>query len=311
VRKEGDRRQEVKLKDYFGYKDKVCVITGAASGMGKAATEMLVDLGAKVYALDMNEVIAPGIVKFIKVNLGQKASIDEAFKQIPEQIDKFFGVAGLSGVKTDYHVTVTVNFIANKYMTETYLDKWVVPGGAIAYITSTGGVNWEKYQWEYKKLVNADGWEAMTAELHKIAPADGFRPFAYVLSKRCMNAYAASKMVHFSKKNIRVNVVMPASTDTGMKSEFAQMVGGETNLIKQSGLAGRLAESPEMAQPLVFLNSDMASYLTGTRLLVDYGDETLKILKMKKDIQNVPVVMFGLFNLGFVKKLMQAYIDKA
>ena len=299
------------MKDYFGYADKVRVITGAASGMGKAATEMLVDLGARVYALDMNEVAIPGIAQFIKVNLGEKASIDEAFKQLPERIDRFFGVAGLSGVKTDYHVTVTVNFIANKYMTEEYLDKRVVPGGAIAYITSTGGVNWEKYQWEYKKLLNADGWEAMTQELHKLAPADGFRPFAYVLSKRVMNAYAASKVVHFAKKNIRINCVLPASTNTGMKGEFAQLVGGEANLIKQSGIAGRLAESREMAEPLVFLNSGMASFLTGTRLLVDYGDETLKILKLKGDLQNMPVVAFGLFNLGFVKKLMQAYIDKA
>lgn len=32
---------------------------------------------------------------------------------------------------------------------------------------------------------------------------------------------------------------------------------------------------------------------------------------MKKDLQNMPVVAFGLFNLGFVKKIMQLYIDKA
>jgi len=68
--------------------------------------------------------------------------------------------------------------------------------------------------------------------------------------------------------------------------------------------------SRDVAEPLVFLNSDMASFLTGTQLLVDYGDETLKTLKMK-GLQNMPVVAFGLFNLGFVKKLMQAYIDKA
>lgn len=40
------------MKDYFGYQDQVVVVTGAASGMGKATAEMLVDLGAKVYALD-------------------------------------------------------------------------------------------------------------------------------------------------------------------------------------------------------------------------------------------------------------------
>ena len=36
------------MKDYFGYSGKVCVVTGAASGMGKATAEMLVDLGAQV-----------------------------------------------------------------------------------------------------------------------------------------------------------------------------------------------------------------------------------------------------------------------
>jgi NAD(P)-dependent dehydrogenase (short-subunit alcohol dehydrogenase family) len=102
-------RTEVRMKDYFGYADTVCVITGAASGMGKAATEMLVDLGAKVYALDVNEVTTPGIAGFVPVNLGEKAAIDAAFSNLPDRFDKFFGVAGFSGVKTDYHTTVTVN----------------------------------------------------------------------------------------------------------------------------------------------------------------------------------------------------------
>ena len=42
------------MRNYFGYTDKVCVVTGASSGMGKATVEMLVDLGAKVYAIDLN-----------------------------------------------------------------------------------------------------------------------------------------------------------------------------------------------------------------------------------------------------------------
>jgi NAD(P)-dependent dehydrogenase (short-subunit alcohol dehydrogenase family) len=61
------------MRDYFGYEEKVCVITGAASGIGKAATEMLVDLGAKVYALDRTEVTTPGIAGFVEVDLGTNA----------------------------------------------------------------------------------------------------------------------------------------------------------------------------------------------------------------------------------------------
>ena len=48
------------MKDYLGYKDKVCVVTGAASGMGKATCEILLDLGAKVYAMDLAADYPPG-----------------------------------------------------------------------------------------------------------------------------------------------------------------------------------------------------------------------------------------------------------
>ena len=104
------------MKDYFGYQGKVCVVTGASSGMGKAATEMLVDLGAKVYALDVNTCTVSGIEKFIAVNLADKNSIDSAFAQLPKSIDCFFGVAGVSGLTTDYPTTFNINFTANMYI---------------------------------------------------------------------------------------------------------------------------------------------------------------------------------------------------
>lgn len=83
------------MKDYFGYQDQVVVVTGAASGMGKATAEMLVDLGAKVYALDWQKVEVEGIEKQIQVDLSQKESIDQAFMNIPEHIHSFFGIAGV------------------------------------------------------------------------------------------------------------------------------------------------------------------------------------------------------------------------
>jgi hypothetical protein len=64
-----------------------------------------------------------------------------------------------------------------------------------------------------------------------------------------------------------------------------------------------------MAGPLVFINSDMASFITGNWLAVDFGDETLKLLKQKKDLQNVPVAL-KIYNVDLVKRLMQRYIDK-
>ena len=60
------------MKDYFGYQNKNVVVTGASSGMGKATAEMLVDLGAKVYALDWNECDVKGIRQYVHVDLSKK-----------------------------------------------------------------------------------------------------------------------------------------------------------------------------------------------------------------------------------------------
>jgi len=257
------------MKDYLGYKDKVCVITGAASGMGKAATEMLVDLGAKVYAMDINEVKTPGVSEAIQVNLAEKESIDTAFEKVPETIDSFFGCAGLSGVHTDWYTTFTVNFIANKYITEAYVDKRMPRGGAIVYIASVGGMWWDKYSKEYQRILKADTWEDMIRVMKKLAPPHGFAPLGYVLTKRALNAYAAKKAGYFAGKGIRINTIMPGGTATALEKDFDYASGG--NLLNFCGYAGRLAQPREMAEPLVFLNSDMASYITGVHLPVDYG----------------------------------------
>lgn len=274
------------MKDYFGYNGKVCVVTGASSGMGKATTEMLVDLGAKVYALDLNECPVKGIEKFIKCNLSSKEEIDKTFEQLPKHIDSFFGVAGLSGSKTDYRTTFDCNYTANMYITLNYLKTRMKKGDAIVYCTSTAGLEWKKFRKEQKKVVNSKTWEEVvkaTSKLAKSAPAT----FAYMYSKRCLSEFACKQAVEFAKEGIRINNVLPAATDTGMKQEFQDMVGSEEGLIKQAGLAGRLATSEEMATAMVFLNSEMASFISGIDFIVDYTDTCLKILGLKKNIEAV------------------------
>ena len=297
------------MKDYFGYHDKVCVVTGAASGMGKAAAEMLVDLGAKVYALDVNEVKIPGIALSIKANLLEKSSIDAAFAQIPGQIDRFFGCAGLSGARTDWWVTFTVNFVANKYMIEEYIDKRMPSGGAIALISSIGGLHWENYAGEYKKILQAGTWEEMMDVMHGLAPQQAYAPFAYILSKRALNAYVAKRARYWAKKGIRINAILPGGAATGLQKDFETMAGGPDKMVENCGLAARLGQPREMGEPLVFLNSDMASYLTATLLPVDYGDTTLKIIKEKKSLTNIPVNL-KILHMPFVIGLIMRQIQK-
>ena len=132
------------MKDYFGYQNKNVVVTGASSGMGKATAEMLVDLGAKVYALDWNECDVKGIRQYVHVDLSKKESIDQAMKELPSHIDSYFGIAGVSGMKNDFMTTVSIDFIANKYICEEYLIHAMSENGTIAFMTSTGGNGWEK-----------------------------------------------------------------------------------------------------------------------------------------------------------------------
>lgn len=274
------------MKNYFGYEGKICVVTGASSGMGKATVEMLVDLGANVYALDLNPCTINGIKEFIKCDLANKKEIDEAFKKIPEHIDSFFGVAGLSGAKTDYRTTFDCNYTANMYITLNYLKNKMSKGGSIVYCTSTAGLEWKRFKKEQNKVVHAKTWEEVeevTRKLASSAPAT----FAYMYSKRCLSQFACEQAVEFAKLGIRINNVLPASTDTGMKQEFQDMIGSEKELIAQAGLAGRLATPEEMAYPMVFLNSEMSSFISGLDMIVDYTDTCLKTLGLKKNIEAI------------------------
>lgn len=296
------------MKDYFGYKNKIFVVTGAASGIGKKTAELLIELDAEVYALDITKIELEGAKKFIEVDLSSKESIDLAMKQLPEHIDSFFGVAGLSGAKTNYYKTFTVNYIANKYITEEYLKNRMSAGGTIAYVTSTGGLYWDKYAHEFENFTNAKTWDEMIEALHKQAKETTLGMMAYPLSKRALNYYMAKLAIELGPEKIRVNALLPGSTDTGMKKEFEVEAGGIDALVAETGTAKRLATPEEMAEPLIFLNSDMATFITGLPLIVDAGTNAMIKLKQKKDRMNMKVGS-KIFNLEFIQKQLAKQLE--
>lgn len=260
--------------------------------MGKATAEMLVELGANVYGLDWNEVDVPGIQKYIHVNLAEKESIDDAFAQIPDTIDSFFGVAGISGLKHNFNTTVIIDFIANKYITEEYLEKRISEGGAIVYCTSTGGLGWQipEIVEESLILIKQQGWENTCAALESMGQQATKGGRGYAFAKRALNYYVAYIVEKFGVKKVRVNAVLPGSTDTGLTDDFIGMVGTKENLVKMAGFAQRLAASEEMAYPMVFLNSDMATFISGELLIADYGLSILEIAGIRQGTPRGPLV---------------------
>ena len=290
----------------INYKDKVCVVTGAASGIGLATVKLLLEEGAEVYAMDLADV-SIGNTLALTCDLSDKDSIDTAFEKIPEHIDCFFGVAGLSGAISNYHKTFTVNYIANKYITETYLKNRMTKGGSICYVTSTAGSYWDKYSKEFQLFTRAKTWEEMINVLEYQSKEDAVGIMAYPFSKRAMNHYMANLSVELAEKGVRVNALLPGATDTGMKREFEVEAGGYDKLVANSGMAKRLANPEEIAKPLLFLNSDMASYISGTCLYVDYCNDAMIKLGLKKDSLDVKVGS-KLYNLGFMQKILKKQI---
>ena len=291
------------------YKEKVCVVTGAASGIGLATTKLLVDEGAIVYALDNRPIKMLGIYG-INCDLSKKESIDYAFANIPKRIDAFFGIAGLSGAKNDYYTTFTVNFIANKYITEEYLKNRMTDHGAICYVTSTAGNYWDKYVSEFRPYIKAKTWDKMISILEKKIEKDTVGVLAYPLSKRALNYYMAQKAIEFGNKSIRVNALLPASTRTGMIEEFEVEVGGRDELVSQTGVAERYADPMEMARPLLFLNSDMASFISGICLKVDYANDAMIKLGQKRDRYDMKIGS-KLFTIGIVQnKIKKTQLNK-
>ena len=255
------------MEDVLGYKGKRVVVTGSASGMGEAAAQILVDLGAEVLGLDIKPTSVP-VSKHIEVDLLDPASIRAAVDAIGGSVDALFSVAGLPGPPFSDLDTVLVNFVGCRQLIE-----WLVPsmpsGSAIACVASTAGLGWQESVGELMPLVSSPdfasgkAWCEENAEL--LATSTG-----YMLSKKALNIYVAWRAATLLPQGIRLNCTNPGPTDTGMMPAFEAASGAD--LINAFvGPSGRRSTSIEQGWPLVFLNSPHSSYIAGEALHTDAG----------------------------------------
>ncbi len=263
------------VKDYFGYKGKQVVVTGAASGMGAAATEMLLDLGAEVYALDVRPVPLP-VKQYIAVDLLKRESIDAAIAQLPARIDSIFNCAGIPGAR--YHGSsftevdvVTVNFVAARYLIEKLIPR-MPKGSAIGIISSTAGAMWRDAIALVMPLLETKTFEEgrVWCEAHKDDEATiAFAGSGYMFSKQALVLYTKLRACELAAREIRINTLSPGTTQSGMTQAFTDLYGEDA--LKAAITVGRYATSAEQGEPLVFLNSNMARYVSGVDFQVDYG----------------------------------------
>lgn len=238
---------------------KVAIVTGAAQGIGAANARRFVAEGAKVVLTDLNaddgETLARELgdgAMFIRHDVTSSAD----WEQVVAKTEAAFGHvtilvnnAGLLGplAKTadiseeDFAKVCAVNQTAVYLGMKAVIPSMLTAGkGSIVNISSDAGM----------------------------AAIYGFPNLAYVASKFAVRGMSKATAVEYAPNDIRVNSVHPGFIRTPMMVQATDENGGEA---LQKIPLGRLAEPSEVANLVLFLASDEASYVTGAEHLVEGG----------------------------------------
>lgn len=255
--------------------EKVALITGAGSGIGKATALLFAKEGAKVAALGRTDEELKDIVTQIQdgggeampvaADISKPDEMQQAVQQLVNQwgrLDIVFANAGINGVwapleeldPEEWNKTINVN------LTGTYLTvKYAVPylkkqGGSVIVTSSVNGT----------RMFSNTG------------------ATAYACTKAAQVAFAKMVALELAKHRIRVNVICPGAIETNIEEstdrqdleeakEPVEFPEGEIPLTD-----GKPGTSEQVAQLVLFLASDASSHITGTEMWIDGGQSLLQ-----------------------------------
>lgn len=252
------------MQDQFRYDGKRALVVGCATGMGASTAQVVAGLGGEVHGVDYRKPDYD-LTSFTECDLREPTQIESTLASLDGQFDKVFYCAGLPTGRPPMDV-MKVNFAAMRAVVEGVQPR-IPSGGAIAIISSTGGLNFLAHMAEIFELLGTSSFDEAMAwcKSHAELVADG-----YVFSKEAVIVYTMKQALAASANGVRVNCLSPGPTDTPMMPDFEATASREL-LMKFTGPMNRYATAEEMGWPLAFLNSDAAGYITGLNLIVDGG----------------------------------------
>ena len=244
----------------LNYKGKNAIVAGACGGMGLEITKKLAKSKINTLMLDIN--LPPKnflnnskFVCFRKIDLTNyfklKKIIDNFFQK-NKSIDYLINTTGVlwfgkdrSLIDIDFDIWDNVFKINLKSMV--YLSKIIIP---------------KMKKNKFGSMVHISSVDALSGD---DMPQD-----AYGASKAAMIRLSKSLSIQFSSYNIRSNVILPGAVETPMQNRWKKNPKIKKNLSKIIPLK-RVGQPNDIANAILFLLSDEASYITGTELIIDGG----------------------------------------
>jgi NAD(P)-dependent dehydrogenase (short-subunit alcohol dehydrogenase family) len=254
------------MTSVLGYEgSRVIVSGGGGAGMGAAAVRHLIGLGAEVHVVDLKKPPLD-VASYQAVDLRDPEATAEAVEKIGGTIDSLFNCAGLPGSKFPDLDVMLVNVVGMRHLAD-LVSARMEPGGAIASISSTSGAGYAANIGTWMPLVTSPGFAAAKewCEGHSEEIEGGYGP-----SKEAIIVWTFWASFALAEKGIRVNCLSPGPTETPMMADFEKYIGKEF-MERFPVPLGRRSTPDEQAWPLIFLNSKLASYITGENLIADGG----------------------------------------
>jgi NAD(P)-dependent dehydrogenase (short-subunit alcohol dehydrogenase family) len=245
-------------------RDKVALITGGGSGIGKASCLRFAAEGAKIVAVDLKVEAAEATVREI-VGAGGVASAFGA--DVSKAKDAEAMVRFAEETYGALHVAFNnagVFHPADESVTTTSEDIW----DFVIDVNLKGVFFGCKYQ--IPALLRAGGGSIINTASFVAVMGAAVPQIAYTASKGGVLAMTREIAVEFARQNIRVNALCPGPVETPLLAELLSDPARRQRRLVHIP-PGRFARAEEMANAALFLASDEASYVNGSTFLVDGG----------------------------------------
>jgi NAD(P)-dependent dehydrogenase (short-subunit alcohol dehydrogenase family) len=233
--------------------DKVCVITGAAGGIGAETARLFAEEGAKVAGVDLREGAVGDLA--LQADVTDPEQVKGMYDQVVERygrIDVLFNNAGISP-DDDVSVLETSDEAWQRVQDVNLKSVFLCCKHGIPHLLDAGGGS----------VINTASFVAvMGAATSQIS---------YTASKGGVLALSRELGVEFARRGVRVNALCPGPVNTPLLQELFASDPEQAQRRLVHVPMGRFAEAREVAQGALFLAADESSYVTASTFLVDGG----------------------------------------